>query len=98
MAKMLQDTYGEDFTVLGNARVESLSLTHAQEKKPRLTSLTYTTPGAASQRNVVVLDGLDASVLALGSKGLKNVLAGSPEVARESPELTRAASMQVPIT
>ena len=96
MAKMMQDTYGDDFTVLGNSRVESLSLSHADSNqgKPRITSLTYTRPNKSGEREKVVLDGLDACVLALGSKGLKNVLSGSPEVARASPELTRAASMQ----
>ena len=96
MAKMMQDTYGEDFTVLGNSRVESLSLSpsRSDQGKPRITSLTYTRPTKSGEREKVVLDGLDACVLALGSKGLKNVLSGSPEVARASPELTRAASMQ----
>lgn len=91
---MLKDTYGEDFTVLGNSRVESLSLTHVDREKPRISSLVYSKPGQTAQREKITLDDLDACVLALGSKGLKNVLAGSPEVARESPELTRAASMQ----
>ena len=95
MAKMLRDTYGEDFQVLGSSRVESLSLSPDTQDKPRISSITYTKPGdSAGQREKVVLDGIDACVLALGSKGLKNVLAGSPEVARVSPELTRAASMQ----
>lgn len=95
MAKFLKETYGEDFTVLGNARVESLSVTHDKPEKARINSITYTVPGIIpGQRDSVVLDGIDACVLALGSKGLKNVLAGSPEVARISPELTRAASMQ----
>ena len=94
LAKMLKDTYGEDFIVLGNSRVESLSLTHTEREKPRISSLVYSRPGQAAQREKIVLDDLDACVLALGSKGLKNVLAGSPEVARESSELTRAASMQ----
>jgi hypothetical protein len=95
MAKMLSDIYGDDFQVLGSSRVESLTLSHASHDKPRISSITYTKPGgSAGQRESVVLDGIDACVLALGSKGLKNVLAGSPDVARVSPELTRAASMQ----
>jgi hypothetical protein len=95
MAKYLKDTYGDDFTVLGNARVESLSVTHDKPEKTRISSITYTVPGMIpGKRDSVVLDGIDACVLALGSKGMKNVLAGSPEVARISPELTRAASMQ----
>ena len=91
---MLKDTYGEDFSVLGNSRVESLSLAYTDREKPRISSVVYSRPGLAAQREKIVLDNLDACVLALGSKGLKNVLAGSPEVARESSELTRAASMQ----
>lgn len=95
MAKMLSDTYGEDFQVLGSSRVESLSLSPGSQDKARISSITYTKPGvSAGQREKVVLDDIDACVLALGSKGLKNVLAGSPDVARVSPELTRAASMQ----
>lgn len=95
MAKYLKDTYGDDFTVLGNARVESLSVAHDKPEKARISSITYTVPGIIpGKRDSVVLDGIDACVLALGSKGMKNVLAGSPEVARISPELTRAASMQ----
>jgi hypothetical protein len=95
MAKYLKDTYGDDFTVLGNARVESLSVTHDKPEKARISSITYTVPGMIpGKRDSVVIDGIDACVLALGSKGMKNVLAGSPEVARISPELTRAASMQ----
>lgn len=95
MAKYLKDTYGDDFTVLGNARVESLSVTHDKPEIARISSITYTVPGMIpGKRDSVVLDGIDACVLALGSKGMKNVLAGSPEVARISPELTRAASMQ----
>ena len=93
MAKMLSDTYGDDFTVLGNSRVESLTLTHSEREKARISSLVYSKPNGAS-REKTTLDGLDACVLALGSKGLKNVLAGSPDVASESSELTKAASMQ----
>ena len=40
-----------------------------------------------------VLGGLDGVVLALGSKGLKSVMAGSPELSYTSPQLTKAASM-----
>lgn len=40
-----------------------------------------------------VVDGLAGCVLALGSKGMKAVVGGSPALAMAAPELSRAAAM-----
>ena len=40
------------------------------------------------------LDGLSGCVLALGTKGMKAVMAGSPSLASRAPELCRAAALQ----
>ena len=45
--------------------------------------------GGAERR----LDGLDAVVLALGAKGMRSVIGGSPDLAASAPELERAASL-----
>jgi len=50
---------------------------------------TSSTPGAASE---VVLEGVDGVVLALGAKGLKSVVGGSPLLAKH-PEFSQAASL-----
>jgi len=39
------------------------------------------------------LEGLDAVVLALGAKGMRGVVAGSPVLARTAPELSKAAAL-----
>ena len=46
--------------------------------------------GPASERR---LDGLDGVVLALGAKGMRAVVGGSPELAAACPELCKAASL-----
>ena len=45
--------------------------------------------GGAERR----LEGLDAVVLALGAKGMRSVIGGSPDLAASAPELERAASL-----
>jgi hypothetical protein len=47
----------------------------------------------ANNGTQVVLQDLDAVVLALGSKGMKSVIGSSPQVARSAPELAAAASL-----
>lgn len=54
-----------------------------------VTAVRYTDAAGERQR----IDGLDAIVLAVGSKGLQAVLAGSPELARNSAEVAAAASL-----
>ena len=102
MAQMLKNQYGDMLEIVGGARVSSLSLTDGAPRAPRsamkrsnlprVTGLTYT-KGSNNNGGSITLSEIDACVLALGAKGLKSVLAGSPAVAAASPELTAAASL-----
>jgi uncharacterized protein with NAD-binding domain and iron-sulfur cluster len=89
LADMLKTKYPDDFEVIGNARVESLGLKHTQYKKPKISTVSYMN----KNKEKVVISDLDGCVLALGAKGLKAVLGGSPELALVSPELSKAASL-----
>merc|ERR1719201_917781 len=71
--------------VLGGSFVQSLQLDASGSS---VTGLTYTNGGES-----VELSGLSGCVLALGSKGMKAVMRGSPALSRAAPELTAAASM-----
>jgi len=44
-------------------------------------------------QSVQVMDDVDAVVLAVGAKGLKSLMAQSPELCKAAPELVRAASL-----
>jgi uncharacterized protein with NAD-binding domain and iron-sulfur cluster len=94
-----------DLTVLGSCRVTGLeveekrgkgkgkegtgtSVGMGMGKESRVSKLQYTVRGAQAS-----LDDLDGVVLALGAKGLSSVLAGSPEIAAASSQLSRAASL-----
>ena len=97
-----------DFTLMDSTRVDSVNLQPEMgHNSDRLVNeLSYSTykkssegsigMGQGAGQGVVekgVLSGLDGVVLALGSKGLKSVMAGSPELSYTSPQLTKAASM-----
>jgi len=83
LARRLQEGPGLD--VQGGCRVERL-LTSAG----RVTGLEYRDMRTGEVRRE---DGLDGCVLALGAKGMKGVVGGSPDVARMCPELSAAASL-----
>jgi len=72
--------------VRGGSFVQSLDL----DGSGRVSGLTYTDRASGE---TVTLDGLSGCVLALGSKGLKSVMRGSPALAVRSPELCAAASL-----
>jgi hypothetical protein len=73
--------------VLGGSFVQSLELNETTGKVSGLTYLDRKTGQSAS------LGDLSGCVLALGSKGMKAVMGGSPQLAKVAPELTRAASL-----
>ena len=75
-------------TVLGGSFVSAITMDG--EGANQVTGLTYRD---AKSGDVRTLDGLSGCVLALGSKGLKAVMSGSPSLARRAPELCQAASM-----
>ena len=92
-----------DLTVLGGTSVTGLTLASDsnQVSNPSLiTGLTYTRripnrnsiSGLATEQ-VDAFSDLDGVVLALGAKGLRSVLSGSPELASLSSQLSTAASM-----
>jgi len=74
-------------TILGGSFVSSLEL---DESTGQVSGLTYTDRASGEKRT---LDGLSGCVLALGAKGMKAVVQGSPSVARRAPELCSAASL-----
>ena len=95
-----------DFTLMESTRVDSVNLQpetghNSDRLVNELSFSTYkkqadSSIGVATGVGVVekgVLSGLDGVVLALGSKGLKSVMAGSPELSYTSSQLTKAASM-----
>jgi uncharacterized protein with NAD-binding domain and iron-sulfur cluster len=75
-------------TVLPRARVEALELSPGRD---RVTAVRYVdgADGGAAK----TLADVDAVVLAMGAKGLRGVLAGSPALAAAAPELTAAAAL-----
>jgi uncharacterized protein with NAD-binding domain and iron-sulfur cluster len=94
LASMLQEKY--DLNVLGGCRVEEITM---DESARRATGVTYSraarTTGAdeTGTRHALERVDADAVVLALGAKGMRGVVAGSPALARLAPELTKAASL-----
>ena len=74
-------------TVLGGAFVQSVTM---DETRSRVNGLVYKD---ARTGEATSLEDLDACVLSLGSKGMKAVMRGSPDLARACPELCAAASL-----
>jgi len=72
--------------ILGGSFVQSVDLDASGE----VTSLSYRDAASGEVRN---LDDLSGCVLALGAKGMKSVMRGSPKLALRAPELTKAASL-----
>lgn len=77
-----------DLEVKGGARVDKIMLDAGTNK---VTGLTYTDFKAGGVQ--CDLENLDAVVLALGAKGMKGVVGSSPALAKEAPELSKAASL-----
>ena len=74
-----------NLTVVSNAKVNKLNL-----RDNNIDSIEYVDTKSG---NTVKIDEVVGCCLAVGANGLKNILSSSPEVARVSPELARAASM-----
>jgi len=101
LAKKLQQEY--NLTILGGSRVDEIifskdSLENSTVSDRRVTGIRYSslkTGGAVGDEcdtSTHLLEDLDGCVLALGAKGLRGLLVGSPELAKASPELTAAGS------
>ena len=73
--------------VKGGSLVQSVQLDASGKN---VCGVTYTEKSTGETKT---LDGLSGCVLALGSKGMKSVMRGSPQLARKAPELCAAASM-----
>jgi len=74
-------------SVLGGSFVKAVDL---DASSGQVSSLTYVDRASGETRT---LEGLSGCVLALGSKGMKAVINGSPKLARRAPELCAAASL-----
>ena len=88
LAEMLVEKY--DLKVLGGCRVEEVTVEAAAGGGQRATGVTYVKNGGKEKFE---LKDVDAVVLALGAKGMRGVVASSPALARNAPELSRAASL-----
>jgi len=71
-------------TVLGGSRVTALDL----DEEGRVARIRYCTRNGKDES----LD-VDACVLALGARGMKAVMGGSPRLARRAPELSAASAL-----
>ena len=82
LATRLQEKYG--VRVLSRCRAQGLSY-----RDGRVTSVRYIDGDGAAWS----MDDVDAVVLAVGAKGTRAIVAGSPELATAVPELAAAASL-----
>ena len=82
LAARLQAQHG--VRVLPRCRAEGLAF-----RGGRVESVRYTDGAGAAWS----LDDVDAVVLAVGAKGMRSIVAGSPELAAAAPELAAAASL-----
>jgi uncharacterized protein with NAD-binding domain and iron-sulfur cluster len=89
LAEALMAKY--DLQVLPATRVDGLDMDSSSSSITGVSYASYShTTGTTSKGR---MDGVDAVVLALGAKGLKSVISGSPALAKRSPELTKASSL-----
>jgi uncharacterized protein with NAD-binding domain and iron-sulfur cluster len=90
LSKSLVDKY--DLQIVGSSRVESIQVDSSSTFPPksRVTSITYQNMASGEK---VELSDVDACVLAVGAKGLRNIMAQSPTLAAVSPELSKASSL-----
>jgi uncharacterized protein with NAD-binding domain and iron-sulfur cluster len=86
LAARLTQRHG--LTVLPRARVAALELSGGRE---RVTGIRYV-DGADGDAEKVLGD-IDAVVLAVGAKGLRSIMAGTPALAAAAPELAAAAAL-----
>jgi uncharacterized protein with NAD-binding domain and iron-sulfur cluster len=86
MAEKLQKEH--DLDVRGGCFVKSLNFKNGD--KSRVDSITYFDTKLKKEIDIDCVDGV---VLALGAKGLKQVISNSPELAKNAPELTAASSL-----
>ena len=89
LATHLIDTYG--LRVLGGCRVETVVMDEETGQAVGLKYLEFS--GKTKKPKTVELADYDAVVLALGAKGMRGVVGGSPALAKMAPELTKAASL-----
>jgi hypothetical protein len=97
LCKKLSNDY--NFTLLSSARVDSIALKNTnitidgnichQANKISYSQFSRST-GVTTKYDLANIDGV---ILAVGSKGLSNILNGSPELSRLSPRLTKAATL-----
>ena len=77
-----------EFAVLTDTRVEGIRL----DANNAVTGLSY-----SKYENSSIVKGsiedIDACVLAVGSTGMRNILTGSPQLSKISPELSKAATL-----
>tara|TARA_B110000977_G_scaffold198242_1_gene282669 strand:- start:8947 stop:10749 length:1803 start_codon:yes stop_codon:yes gene_type:complete len=89
LATHLIDTY--DLKVLGGCRVEEVIM---DESSKNATGVRYQKfNGKTKKPKSFELNDVDAVVLALGAKGMRGVVGGSPQLAQQAPELSKAASL-----
>ena len=88
LSSMLLEKYEDKLTIIGGSRVTKLNI---DDRTDEVSSLEYIQEGEGG--DLQILGGLDGCVLALGNKGMKSVVNGSPGVSKRSPELCRAASL-----
>ena len=87
LAMMLKSKYADDFNVIGNGRVEKI---HFNEASQQVTGVDYQ---RLDTGETVSIEDITASVLAVGAKGMKSIMAKSPALAFASPELSKASSL-----
>mmetsp|Transcript_21291 Transcript_21291/g.34131 ORF Transcript_21291/g.34131 Transcript_21291/m.34131 type:complete len:563 (+) Transcript_21291:108-1796(+) len=81
----LIEKHGENFQIKGQTFVQSLEM-----EGGKISSLSLFDKKSQEKGQIEDLDGC---VLALGSKGMKAVVGASPALARDCPELSRAAAL-----
>eukprot|EP00808_Paulinella_micropora_P018218 g1949.t1 len=92
LAERMRADHPGAFTVHGSARVTAIDIANNVGGPARVTHVQWQqhSPNGQVTNQKIAVDG---AVLAVGSKGLKNILQGSPELAAASEELSRAASL-----
>jgi len=85
LATKLSSSY--NLVVKGGSFVDSLKY---DPQSKSVHAITYKTRGSSQSFEI---DNIDAVVLAVGAKGMKSIISGSPEVAKACPSLSNAASL-----
>lgn len=91
LAEKLEESEDWDFVVKGGCRVQEVSLnTNDNDGKLNANKITYFDTNTG---NVETMDDVSGVVLALGCKGMENVVKSSPDLAR-LPVFSKAASLK----